>query len=151
MYPLPDLVLGFLLAVDFLYAPVDVLRIVPLPDLILGLVVDFLVAELLLAVTYPLPERLTLPDALAALIPVARDLDLAPPLLLIVPRPDLVLADALRFFPYDPEDDLLTVPRPDLILGFALLDFDLPDFTFLVLVPLFVLTLTMIMRSYHDF
>ena len=74
---------------------------------------------------YPRPERLTLPDALAALIPVARDLDL-PPL-------------------------LLTVPRPDLILGFALLDFDLPDFTFLVLVPLFVLTLTMIMRSCHDF
>ena len=124
---------------------------------------------------YPRPERFTLPDALAALIPVARDLDL-PPLLLTVPRPDLVLAVALRFFPYDPEDDLLmvprpdlilgfalrffpydpvddllTVPRPDLILGFALLDFDLPDFTFLVLVPLFVLTLTMIMRSCHDF
>ena len=90
---------------------------------------------------YPRPERFTLPDALAALIPVARDLDL-PPLLLTVPRPDLVLAVALRFFPYVPEDDLLTVPRPDLVLGFALLDFDLPDFTFLVLVPLFVLTLT---------
>jgi hypothetical protein len=74
-----------------------------------------------------------------------------PPLLLTVPRPDLVLAVALRFFAYDPEDDLLMVPRPDLILGFALLDFDLPDFTFLVLVPLFVLTLTMIMRSCHDF
>ena len=100
---------------------------------------------------YPRPERLTLPDALAALIPVARDLDLVPPLLLTVPRPDLVLAVALRFFPYDPEDDLLTVPRPDLILGFALRDFDLPDFTFLVLVPLFVLTLTIIMRSCHDF
>jgi len=99
---------------------------------------------------YPRPERLTLPDALAALIPVVRDLDL-PPLLLTVPRPDLVLAVALRFFPYDPEDDLLIVPRPDLILGFALLDFDLPDFTFLVLVPLFELTLTMIMRSSHDF
>ena len=100
---------------------------------------------------YPRPERFTLPDALAALIPVARDLVLFPPLLLTVPRPDLVLAVALRFFPYDPEDDLLTVPRPDLILGFALRDFDLPDFTFLVLVPLFVLTLTMIMRSCHDF
>ena len=92
---------------------------------------------------YPRPERFTLPDALAALIPVARDLDL-PPLLLTVPRPDLVLAVALRFFPYDPVDDLLTVPRPDLVLGFALLDFDLPDFTFLVLVPLFA-------YSYHDY
>jgi hypothetical protein len=100
---------------------------------------------------YPRPERFTLPDALAALIPVARDLDLVPLLLLTVPRPDLVLGFALRFFPYDPVDDLLTVPRPDLVLGFALLDFDLPDFTFLVLVPLFVLTLTMIMRCYHDF
>jgi hypothetical protein len=100
---------------------------------------------------YPRPERFTLPDALAALIPVARDLDLVPPLLLTVPRPDLVLGFTLRFFPYDPVDDLLTVPRPDLVLGFAFLDFDLPDFTFLVLVPLFVLTLTMIMRSYHDF
>jgi len=54
-------------------------------------------------------------------------------------------------FLYDPADDLLIVPLPDLILGFALLDLDLPDFTFLVLVPLFVLTLTMIMRSCHDF
>jgi len=52
---------------------------------------------------------------------------------------------------YVPAADLRIVPRPDLILGFALLDFDLPDFTFLVLVPLFVLTLTMIMRCYHDF
>ena len=126
------------------------LLITPLPDLILGLAAFLLGAERPLDAMYPLPERLTLPDALAALIPVARDLDL-PPLLLTVPRPDLVLAVALRFFPYDPEDDLLMVPRPDLILGFALLDFDLPDFTFLVLVPLFVLTLTMIMRSCHDF
>jgi len=131
--------------------PEDDLLIVPLPDLILGLAGAFLVAEPPLTEMNPLPERLTLPDALSALIPVARDLDLAPPLQLTVPRPDLVLAVALRFFPYDPEDDLLTVPRPDLILGFALLDFDLPDFTFLVLVPLFVLTLTMIMRSCHDF
>jgi len=99
---------------------------------------------------YPLPERLTLPDALAALIPVARDLRFAT--LLTVPLPDLILGLLLAVdFLYVPEDDLLTVPRPDLILGFALLDFDLPDFTFLVLVPLFVLTLTMIMRSYHDF
>jgi len=135
--------------VVFLYDPADDLLIVPLPDLILGFAA-FLLVDLPLAAMYPRPERFTLPDALVALIPVARDLDL-PPLLLIVPRPDLVLAVALRFFPYDPEDDLLTVPRPDLILGFALLDFDLPDFTFLVLVPLFVLTLTMIMRSYHDF
>jgi len=57
-----------------LYVPEDDLRIVPLPDLILGLVVDFLVAELLLAAMYPLPERFTLPDALAALMPVARRL-----------------------------------------------------------------------------
>jgi len=135
--------------VVFLYDPADDLLIVPLPDLILGFALLFLVV-LPLAAMYPLPERLTLPDALAALIPVARDLDL-PPLLLTVPRPDLVLAVALRFFAYDPEDDLLMVPRPDLILGFALLDFDLPDFTFLVLVPQFVLTLTMIMRSSHDF
>ena len=134
----------------FLYDPADDLLIVPLPDLILGFA-TFLLVALPLAAMYPRPERFTLPDALAALIPTARDLDLVPPLLLTVPRPDLVLADALRFFPYDPEDDLLTVPRPDLILGFALLDFDLPDFTFLVLVPLFVLTLTMIMRSCHDF
>jgi len=135
--------------VVFLYDPADDLLIVPLPDLILGFA-TFLLVDLPLAAMYPRPERFTLPDALAALIPVARDLDL-PPLLLTVPRPDLVLAVALRFFPYDPEDDLLIVPRPDLILGFALLDFDLPDFTFLVLVPLFVDTLTMIMRSSHDF
>ena len=133
-----------------MYDPVDDLLTVPRPDLILGLALLLLVA-LPLAAMYPRPERLTLPDALAALIPVARDLDLFPPLLLTVPRPDLVLAVALRFFPYDPVDDLLTVPRPDLILGFTLLDFDLPDFTFLVLVPLLVLTLTMIMRSCHDF
>ena len=98
---------------------------------------------------YPLPERLTLPDALAALIPVARDLRFAT--LLTVPLPDLILGFALLDFAYDPADDLLIVPRPDLILGFALLDFDLPDLTFLVLVPLFVDTLTMIMRSCHDF
>ena len=121
MYPLPDLVLGFFLAVDFLYDPVDVLLIVPLPDLILGLVVDFLVAEPPLAAMYPLPERFTLPDALAALMPVARDLRFA---------------------------TLLTVPRPDLILGLPLLDFDFPDLTFLVLVPLFTVTLTMNMRSF---
>jgi len=135
--------------VVFLYDPADDLLIVPRPDLILGFAA-FLLVALPLAAMYPRPERLTLPDALAALIPVVRDLDL-PPLLLTVPRPDLVLAVAFRFFQYDPVDDLLTVPRPDLILGFALLDFDLPDFTFLVLVPLFVLTLTMIMRSCHDF
>ena len=133
-----------------MYDPVDDLLTVPRPDLILGLALLLLVA-LPLAAMYPRPERLTLPDALAALIPVARDLDLFPPLLLTVPRPDLVLAVTLRFFPYDPVDDLLTVPRPDLILGFTLRDFDLPDFTFLVLVPLLVLTLTMIMRSCHDF
>ena len=53
--------------------PEDDLRIVPLPDLILGFAVALLGA-LPLAVMYPLPERFTLPDALAALIPVARRL-----------------------------------------------------------------------------
>ena len=132
-----------------MYDPADDLLIVPLPDLILGLVAAFLGAEPPLTVTYPLPERLTLPDALAALIPVARDLRFAT--LLTVPRPDLILGFALLDFAYDPADDLLIVPLPDLILGFALLDFDLLDFTFLVLVPLFVVTLTMIMRRCHDF
>ena len=135
---------------DFLYDPEDDLRIVPLPDLILGLDAALLGA-LPLAEMYPLPERLILPDALPALIPVARDLGLFPPPLLTVPLPDLILGFALRLFPYDPADDLLTVPLPDLILGFALLDFDLPDLTFLVLVPLFTVILTMIMRSYYDF
>ena len=51
-----------------------VLRIVPLPDLILGFAGVLLVAEPPLAVMYPLPERFTLPDALAALMPVARRL-----------------------------------------------------------------------------
>ena len=132
-----------------MYDPADDLLIVPLPDLILGLVAAFLGAEPPLTVTYPLPERLTLPDALAALIPVGRDLRFAT--LLTVPRPDLILGFALLDFAYDPADDLLIVPLPDLILGFALLDFDLLDFTFLVLVPLFVVTLTMIMRRCHDF
>jgi len=132
-----------------LYDPADDLLIVPLPDLILGFGAALLVAEPPLTVTYPLPERLTLPDALPALIPVARDLRFAT--LLTVPRPDLILGFALLDFAYDPADDLLIVPLPDLILGFALLDFDLPDLTFLVLVPLFVVTLTMIMRSCHDF
>jgi len=131
-----------------LYVPADDLRIVPLPDLILGLVVALLVAEPLLAVMYPLPERLTLPDALAALIPVARDLRFAT--LLIVPLPDLILGFARRALLYDPVDPLLIVPRPDLILGFALF-FDLEEPTLAVLVPLLVLTLTMIMRSYYDF
>ena len=148
MFPLPDLVLALLLAV-FLYDPADDLLIVPLPDLILGFAL-LLLGALPLAATYPLPERLTLPDALAALIPVARDLRFVPPPLLTVPRPDLVLAVALRFFPYEPADDLLIVPRPDLILGFALL-FDLLEPTFLVLVPLFTVTLTMIMRNCYDF
>ena len=122
MFPLPDLVLALLLA-GFLYDPADDLLIVPLPDLILGFALLLLVA-LPLAAMYPLPERLTLPDALAALIPVARDLRFA---------------------------TLLTVPLPDLILGLPLLDFDFPDLTFLVLVPLFTVTLTMIKRSYYDF
>ena len=126
--------------------PEDDLRIVPRPDLILGLAVALLVAELPLAVMYPLPERFTLPDALAALMPVARDLRFAT--LLTVPLPDLILGFARPDFPYDPEDDLLITPLPDLILGFAFLDFDLPDLTFLVLVPLFTVTLTMNMRSF---
>jgi hypothetical protein len=133
-----------------LYDPADDLLTVPLPDLILGLFLAALGA-LPLAVMYPLPERFILPDALPALIPVARDLDFFPPPRLIVPLPDLILGFALRAFPYDPADDLLTVPLPDLILGFPLLDFDLPVLTFLVLVPLFVVTLTMIKQSYDDF
>ena len=130
--------------------PEDDLLIVPLPDLILGLAGAFLVAEPPLTEMNPLPERLTLPDALAALIPVARDLRFAT--LLTVPLPDLILGLLLAAdFLYVPEDDLLTVPRPDLILGLPLLDFDFPDLTFLVLVPLFTVTLTMIKRSYYDF
>ena len=109
----------------FLYDPEDDLLIVPLPDLILGRPVDLLGA-LPLAAMYPLPERLTLPDALAALIPVARDLRFVPPPLLTVPLPDLILGFALRFFPL--EEPTLAVP-----------------------VPLFTVTLTMIMRSYYDF
>ena len=98
---------------------------------------------------YPRPERFTLPDALAALIPVARDLDFVPPALLTNPLPDLVLELFLPVdFLYDPEDDLLIVPLPDLILGFAFLPFDLREETFLVLVPLFTVTLTMNMRRY---
>ena len=54
--------------------PEAVLRIVPLPDLILGFAGVLLVAEPPLVVMYPLPERFTLPDALAALMPVARRL-----------------------------------------------------------------------------
>ena len=71
--PLPDLVLDLFLAA-FLYDPADDLLIVPLPDLILGLLLFFRSLNHHLSVMYPLPERLTLPDALAALIPVARDL-----------------------------------------------------------------------------
>ena len=100
---------------------------------------------------YPRPERLTLPDALAALIPVARDLRFVPPPLLTVPLPDLILGFALRFFPYEPEDDLLIVPLPDLILGFALRFFPLEEPTLAVLVPLFTVTLTMIKRNCYDF
>ena len=133
-----------------MYDPADDLLIVPLPDLILGFGAALLGAEPPLTVTYPLPERLTLPDALAALIPVARDLDFA--VLLTVPLPDLVLALLLVVgFLYDPEDDLLITPLPDLILGLPLLDFDLPERTFAVPVPLFVVTLTMVKRSYYDF
>ena len=129
--------------------PEDDLRIVPRPDLILGLVAALLGA-LPLVVMYPLPERLTLPDALAALIPVARDLDFA--VLLTNPLPDLILALFLVVgFLYDPEADLLITPLPDLILGLLLLDFDLPERTFAVPVPLFVVTLTMVKRSYYDF
>ena len=127
--------------------PEDDLLIVPLPDLILGLAGAFLVAEPPLVVMYPLPERFTLPDALAALMPVARDLRFAT--LLTVPLPDLILGLLLAVdFLYVPEAVLLTVPRPDLILGLPLLDFDFPDLTFLVLVPLFTVTLTMNMRSF---
>ena len=131
-----------------MYDPADALLIVPLPDLILGFAAFLLGAERPLDVMYPLPERLTLPDALAALIPVARDLRFAT--LLIVPLPDLILGFARRALLYDPVDPLLIVPRPDLILGFALF-FDLEEPTLAVLVPLLVLTLTMIMRSYYDF
>ena len=102
-----------------MYVPEDDLLIVPLPDLILGLAGAFLVAEPPLTEMNPLPERLTLPDALPALIPVARDLRFAP--LLTVPRPDLILGFALLDFAYDPADDLRTVPLPDLILGFVFL------------------------------
>ena len=130
-----------------MYVPEDDLLIVPLPDLILGLAGVLLVAEPPLTEMNPLPERLTLPDALAALIPVARDLRFAT--LLTVPLPDLILGLLLGVdFLYVPEDVLLTVPRPDLILGLPLLDFDFPDLTFLVLVPLFTVTLTMNMRSF---
>ena len=66
------------------------------------------------------------------------------------PLPDLVLALLLAGFLYDPADDLLIVPLPDLILGFALL-FDLLEPTFLVVVPLFTVTLTMIKRNCYDF
>jgi hypothetical protein len=132
-----------------LYDPADDLLIVPLPDLILGFLLAALGA-LPVAVMYPLPERFTLPDALAALIPVARDLDFFPPRL-TVPLPDLILGFALRFFPYDPADDLLIVPLPDLILGFALRFFPLEEPTLAVLVPLFTLTLTISMRNCYDF
>jgi hypothetical protein len=132
-----------------LYDPADDLLTVPLPDLILGFALLALGA-LPLAVMYPLPERLTLPDALAALIPVARDLGFFPPLL-TVPLPDLVLGFALRAFPYDPADDLLTVPLPDLILGFFLVFFPLAEPTLAVLVPLFTVTLTMFVRNCYDF
>ena len=148
--PLPDLVLAPPLEVVFLYEPADDLLIVPLPDLILGFAAALLGA-LPLVVMYPLPERLTLPDALAALIPVARDVRFLLPPLLTIPLPDLVLAPPLEVvFLYEPADDLLIVPLPDLILGFALF-FDLAEPTLAVLVPLFVETLTMIMRRCHDF
>jgi hypothetical protein len=133
-----------------LYDPADDLLIVPLPDLILGLAVFLLGAERPLDAMYPLPERLTAPDALAALIPVARDVRFLLPLLLTVPLPDLILGLALRFFPYEPADDLLIVPLPDLILGFLLV-FDLAEPTLAVLVPLFVVTLTIVRRSCNDF
>ena len=137
-----------------MYDPADDLLTVPLPDLILGLAAALLGAEPALTVTYPLPERLTLPDALAALIPVARDLRFAT--LLTVPLPDLILGFALLDFAYDPVDDLLTVPLPDLILGFALLDFVYDPVDDLRTVPLpdlilgFVF-LAMIKRSQYDF
>ena len=94
---------------DFLYDPADDLLITPLPDLMLGFAVVLLVV-LPLAEMYPLPERLTLPDALAALIPVAR-LDFALP-------------------------DLLTYPLPDLVLGLLLVPDTLVATYFLVPVPL---------------
>ena len=137
-----------------MYDPADDLLTVPLPDLILGLGAALLGDEPPLTVTYPLPERLTLPDALPALIPIARGLRFAT--LLTVPRPDLVLGFALLDFAYDPVDDLLTVPRPDLILGFALLDFAYDPEDDLRTVPLpdlilgFVF-LAMIKRSQYDF
>jgi len=103
-----------------LYVPEADLHIVPRPDLILGLAGAFFLAEPPLAVMYPLPERFTLPDALAALMPVARDLDFAPPLLLTYPLPDLILDVFLAVdFLYVPAADLRIVPRPDLILGRA--------------------------------
>ena len=135
---------------DFLYDPEDDLLITPLPDLILGLATFLLGAEPPLDAMYPLPERLTLPVALAALIPVARDLDFV--VLLTNPLPDLILGFLLAVdFLYEPAADLLITPLPDLILGLPLLDFDLPERTFAVPVPLFVVTLTMIKRSYYDF
>ena len=82
----------------------------PLPDLMLGLAVVLLVAEPPLDAMYPLPERFTLPDALAALMPVAR----------------------LDFVPLD----LLTYPLPDLMLGFLLVPDALVATYFLVPVPL---------------
>ena len=94
---------------DFLYDPAADLLITPLPDLMLGFAVALLVA-LPLVVMYPLPERFTVPDALAALIPVAR-LDFAPL-------------------------DLLTYPLPDLILAFLLVPDTLVAVIFLVPVPL---------------
>jgi len=51
---------------------------------------------------------------------------------------------------YEPADDLLIVPLPDLILGFLLV-FDLAEPTLAVLVPLFVVTLTIVRRSCNDF
>jgi len=133
-----------------LYDPADDLLIVPLPDLILGLAAFLLGAERPLDAMYPLPERFTAPDALAALIPVARDVRFLLPPLLTVPLPDLILGLAVRFFPYEPADDLLIVPLPDLILGFLLV-FDLAEPTLAVLVPLFVVTLTIVRRSCNDF
>ena len=49
-----------------MYEPADDLLITPLPDLMLGFAVALL-ADLPLVVMYPLPERFTVPDALAAL------------------------------------------------------------------------------------
>ena len=92
-----------------MYDPVDDLLITPLPDLMLGFAGVLLVA-VPLVVMYPLPERFTLPDALAALIPVAR----------------------LDFVPVA----LLTYPLPDLMLGFLLVPDTLVAVIFLVPVPL---------------